>query len=534
MSAPSPEFPEYGDNGDLIGARRSRWSFRFCVAASVVLMIALWLSEYFIGFERAENLYLSALTKHKESARPLLRQSVMRDKEASESPNPRYVQALAERELEDEILPVYERAFELDPGNAMLALRYGCRLFMAGDFETARDRFRDASQNAPENALPSYLEATTIPWTLQEEANILRESLKLIAQANSSGKQITFPRPLWHPKLPQKGRQYAELRREVITECLAPLVRYQEYVTRVARRQIDDGHIQYWDSWLQTLEKAGDKIARAALGPDGNGDAGAGSASQAIIGLDLQLEALRLRQEIYQIENGQPEEGLSEKEAELKRALAILREFENSRQPLIERDTNARQFACFTAPFFAFLALGSYVLVAVFLKRFLPTDRHGWAIPHGYRGAFFMAACALVLVAFIASVPAVQETKETDVVPGLRTIWFVMLGCMALGGLAYPMLVLTHPRIAAKVDSRETDPPRERIAAATARWRGAYILMIRRFFGTLFGLFLCAFSVWAILHRFLVALYPWQIPLLVSGMGSEELAAVRNALSLLH
>ncbi|MFO7973747.1 MAG: hypothetical protein R6V12_03850 [Candidatus Hydrogenedentota bacterium] len=534
MSAPRPRFPAYGDNGDVIGARRARWSFRFCVAASVTLMFALWLSEYFIGFDRAENLYLSALTKHKESARPLLRQSVMRDKETGESPNPRYVQALAERELDDEILPVYQRAFELDPGNAMLALRYGCRLFMAGEFKRARERFRDAAGNAPENALPVYLEAATIPRTLQEEANILQESLKLIAQANSSGKQITFPRPLWHPKLPQRGRQYAELRRAVINECLAPIAHYQEYITRVAKRQIEEGHTQYWDSWLQTLEKAGDKIARAALTPDANGDAGAGSASQALIGLDFQLEALRLRQEIQQKENGGPEEALSRKESELKKALGILRDFENSRQPLIERDTNARQFACFTAPFFAVLALGAFLLLSGLLKRLVGADNHGWAVPHGRQGAAVMAACALVLVAFIAAVPTVQEIGEKDAVPVLRTIWLVLLGGTAIAALVYPMLVLPNPRTAAKENSQETEPPAERIAEATVRWRGAYILMIRRFLGVTFGLFLCVFSIWALLHRFMASLYPWQIPLLADGMGAEELAAVRNALSLLH
>jgi len=499
-----------------------------------MLMIALWLSEYFIGFERAESLYLSALTKHKESARPLLRQAVMRDKEASESPNPRYVQALAERELDDEILPVYRQAFELDPGNAMLALRYGCRLFMMGNFEQARERFRDAAQNAPENGLSSYLEATTIPWTLEEEPNILRESLKLVAQANSSGKQIIFPRPLWHPKLPRRGRQYAELQRKVINECLAPIARYQEFIMRLAKRQIEEGHTQYWDSWLQTLEKAGDKIARAALAPDPDGDAGAGSASQAIIGLDLELEALRLRQEIQQKENGQPEEALSKKKAELKNALAVLREFENARQPAVEQDANARQFACFTAPFFAILALGVFLFLSVLLTRFVGADKHGWAIPHGRRGSPVIMACALFMVIFIGAAPAVQEASESDLVPILRNFWFVMLGCTAVVALVYPMLILTNPRAAARENSPESEPCPELITAATARWRGAYILLLRRFLGTMFGLFLAAFSLWAVLYRFVVSLYPWQIPLLATGMGSEELAAVRHALSLLH
>ncbi|HQE83448.1 MAG TPA: hypothetical protein PLM14_10645 [Candidatus Hydrogenedentes bacterium] len=534
MSTSPPQFPAYGDRGDLIGARRARWSFRFCVTACVILMISLWLSEYFIGFERAENLYLSALTKHEESARPLLRQAVMRDKAASESPNPRYLQALAERELEDEVLPVYEEAFELDPGNAMLALRYGCRLFTAGKFEEARERFRDAARNAPDNALPSYLEATTIPWTLQDEANILQESLKLIAQANSSGKQIVFPRPLWHPKLPQQGSQYAQLRREVIDECLAPVMRYEAYITLVARRHMEEGHTQYWDSWLQTLGKAGDRIARSALSSDGSGDTCAGSAAQAMIGLDLWLQTVRLRQGIQQTEKGHPDDALAQREAELSNSLGILRDFENSRQPVIERDTNARQFACFAAPFFAVLALGVFSCATAFLARCIGANRNGWAIAHGLRGSIMMAVCALALGLFIAASPWFQQTSETDIVPILRHIWLLMLGATAVAGLLYPMLVLVNPRKAAEETGHDAAQSPERTAAATARWRAAYILMIRRFLGTTLGLFLCVFSVWAILHRLVAALYPWQIPLLATGMGSEEALAVRNALSLLH
>ena len=99
------------------------------------------------------------------------------------------------------MLRTCRQAIGLGPVSATLALRYGCRLFMAGQFGQARDRSGDAAQYAPDNALPRYLEATTIPWTLHEEPNILRESLKLFAQANSSGKQIALPRPLWHLSL---------------------------------------------------------------------------------------------------------------------------------------------------------------------------------------------------------------------------------------------------------------------------------------------------------------------------------------------
>jgi hypothetical protein len=497
-------------------------------------MVFLWLSEYFIGFERAENLYLSSLTKHQESARPLLRQAVMRDMATSQTPNPRYLQALAERELEDAVLPTYQKAFELDSGNASLALRYGCRLFMTGKFEEARERFRDAARHAPENALPRYLEATPLPWTLQEEANILRESLKLIAQANSTGKQIVFPRPLWHPKLPQRGKQYAELRRRATDECLAPLVRYEEYIMQVAKKQIEEGHTQYWDSWLQTLEKAGDKLARSALATESEGDTAAGSAPQAMVGLDLQLRAVRLRREIQEKEKSQPGEDLVQREAELEKALAVLRDFENARQPAIALDTNAREFACLTAPFFAVLALGVFSIAMAILARVIGANKHSWTIAHGPKGVAVMTFGALALGIFIACVPWLQKVTETDAVPLLRSVWLVLLGGLAIVGLTYPMFILKRPRAAAEEDATDEQAVQERLAAAPARWRGAYVVMVRRYLGTTLGLFLVVFSLWAILHRLAESLYPWQIELLATGMETPEAQAVRQALSLLH
>ena len=534
MSTSPPQFSAYGGFGDTIGARRNRWSFRFCVAASLTFVAVLWISEYFIGFDRAENLYLSALTKHKESARPLLRQAVIRDREASDSPNPRYVQALAERELEDEILPTYRRAFELDPGNVSLVLRYGCRLFMEGDFEAARQRFRDAAQIAPDNALAQYLEAATIPWVLQEEANILRESLQLLAQANSSGKQIAFPRPLWHPKLPRRGKQYAMLRREAIEKCLAPISRYNEYITQTAKRQIDQRNTMYWDSWLQTFERAGDKLARSALAFSPEGDSGAGSLSQALAGLDMQLQAVRLRQEIHTRERGGPNEEFVRRTQELQHALGSLRDFENAREPAIERDTHAREFACLTAPFFAVLAFSAFLLAAALLTRIMRVDEHAWTIAHGRAGSAVMTACALLLTVVLAAMPSLQNATETDAVPLLRTLWLAMLGCIALLGLAYPLLLLESPFKVAGTRDAENETRREYETAATAQWRGAYVLMLRRFFGVTLGLFLCSLSVWAVLYRVVISLYPWQIELLATGMGAPEVQAVRHALSFLH
>ncbi|HOF40432.1 MAG TPA: hypothetical protein PLD73_10180, partial [Candidatus Hydrogenedentes bacterium] len=341
-------------------------------------------------------------------------------------------------------------------------------------------------------------------------------------------------RPLWHPKLPPQGRQYAQLRREAIEECVAPIAQYRDYIMGIAARQIKEKHTQYWDSWLQTLERAGDKLARSALLPDSEGDSGAGSASQAMVGLDLQLRAVRLRQQILEMESGQPDEALKQRESELEGGLAALRDFENARQPVIERDSTAREFACLTAPFFAVFALSVFCALGALAARLLGATRYDWTIPHGRAGLLIMASYALMLGVFLACAPAVQQATARDAVPGLRLVWMILLAATGVSALIYPSLVLPSPKKSAAEDGFGAMTSSERVSAARMRFHRAYAAMARRFLGVTLGLFLCVFSLWALVFRIATSLYPWQVELLATGMGTQEARMVRQALSLLH
>ncbi|HRZ18166.1 MAG TPA: hypothetical protein P5141_11445, partial [Candidatus Hydrogenedentes bacterium] len=76
---------------------------------------------------------------------------------------------------------------------------------------------------------------------------------------------------------------------------------------------------------------------------------------------------------------------------------------------------------------------------------------------------------------------------------------------------------------------------RGRLAAAGGARRrlagaGLAVGFFRRNIGALLGLFLCAVCVWALAHRLASGLYPYQIPLLATGLESEETELVRRVL----
>ena len=238
LDSSSCGFPEYGSGGDSAGARRVRHSFRLCVFACIAVAIMLWFSERYLRYELVESQYIAALTLEPESARAMLRQVVKRDAALRESPTPKYLAALAEREEADLVLPTYERACKADPNNPFTAMRYGCRLFMAERFAEAYAQFQRAGSLPPDNAWAFYLEAAALPFLKPEAEVDLGESLAILAKANSSGAPLMAPRPLWTSAMPERGLWYEKLRRHIADEFCAPLYRYVDLVMRQARHAI--------------------------------------------------------------------------------------------------------------------------------------------------------------------------------------------------------------------------------------------------------------------------------------------------------
>jgi tetratricopeptide (TPR) repeat protein len=285
--------PFYEHTADVAGARRARRSFRFCVTASVLLAVMLWFSERYLRFELTESQYIAALTLPTESARAILRNVVKRDAAEHDSPAPKYLEALAEREEEDNVLPAYDKAYKLDPTDVFLVIRYGCALVRAGRYAEAQQRFREAGLLPTENALPKYLEAAAMAFSEPANGN-LTASLALLAKANTGDNPVEFPMPLWSGELPARGVWYNKLRRRVADECCAPLYKYAELVLSQAKHQIGLRRVQYWDSWLSTLETMGQRLAVGnQIG-----------AIQATAGIRIQLGAIEQREAIARIEPG--------------------------------------------------------------------------------------------------------------------------------------------------------------------------------------------------------------------------------------
>ena len=257
MDSTETRFPDYGDSGDLAGARRARRAFRFCVFSVVVLAGMMWFTERFLRYEQREYLYLSALTLDRGSDRVMLKQAIKKDAESGDPPTPKYMQALAVREEEDLILAAHEAAYNQDPADAMFALLYGAQLFTAHP-EQAAEVFRAAGESTPRNALATYLEAASVARAGGDEA-AFEAAMVLVARANNSGQSLRFPRPRWSSVLPQTGYWYADLSRELVDRVTAPLYEF----TRAALEAIDD-------QIRQSANSERPHLARAAAGNGGS------------------------------------------------------------------------------------------------------------------------------------------------------------------------------------------------------------------------------------------------------------------------
>ena len=97
MKPATQKFPDYGDDGDVAGARRGRRAFRLCVAAVVLLTGFMYFSERFLRHSQPESLYLSGITLPRGSSRVLRHGAIQADEEWGERPPRKYTPAIAGR-----------------------------------------------------------------------------------------------------------------------------------------------------------------------------------------------------------------------------------------------------------------------------------------------------------------------------------------------------------------------------------------------------------------------------------------------------
>jgi len=482
-------FPEYGDGGDCLGCQRARKSFRLLVVSVVFLTFSFWFAENYLRYETTERLYLRALTLEPASARPFLRQAVKLDEAAPDVSTPKYLQALAEREEEPFIFETYEKAYRLDPNNSQLAIRYGCRLFTAGRYKEAREKFRDAARNDPDNALPLYLEASVIPW-LEEENKDLRKALALIARANNSGKHIIMPRPSWASSLPQQGAWYARLRRQIINEVCFPLLYFTEFIAQEARSSIEARRLQYWDSWLEKIQGMGARLSMDALGNPATESSTPGAALQALNGIRIQITCVELRDAVHNADGTSLEDDLEKRMQSLISWRDTLEEFEKNWESSI-----AQEQRLFLVPLrllgeTLILLWGFYVIFAL-LAKLIKAPEYRWTVPHRRRGLDILVVAIFFLIGFLVFLdvmPFAFSYSQKNLLP-IRAVWTLVASLIVLGGLLYPYHCLSKPKKAPSSDSGDSDYTLT-LSARRKAFRSAYVVLVTRFYGIAVGLYI--------------------------------------------
>ena len=526
MSESAPNWPEYGIGGDHAGARRSRRAFRYCVAACLFFTMVLWYAEGYKRYDKSETQYRMALTLPADSARAILRNVVKRESERNEAPAAKYVYALASIEEADLVLPRYEQAYKLNPNDSFFILDYGCQLFLRTQYKEARERFREAGIQPPKNALPDYLEAAALAVNIPKDGD-MSEALALVARTNNSGESILFPRPLWHASLPEHGQAYAEIRREMVRRCTAPLYRFEHAVTGRAEQDIEAGRMRDWDSWLAILQVLGERLAG-----DARTDKASLGVTQAIAGVQFQLDAVQLRQRMREVAQVAPDAALIERRVRLNEALDLLKDFESTRSARIEAHWQALKHPLILCAESLALLLGLYAASYLFSKLFR-AGRTAWSLAHSRwcRGSLVVGFSLLLLLLFCFM--AMNDTR-----PAPRTwmlsataLWYGVLAYLAGFGVLYPVLSLPGAhRVLCNASPNEIS---SLLPVARRVRRIACISLMRRYYGILLGLFACVLCVWVLGYRLSESLYPTQLELLVTGLDVEELHVVQHVHRLL-
>lgn len=507
-STPTEEPPSpssFTAGGDEVEARRARRSFRFCVAAVAVFCLGLAIWDNYGRYDKPERLYRMALTLEDPSARAILRNAVSADKARQETQSPKYVEALASIEEEDLVLSRYAEAYRLNPENQSLAINYGCRLFIKGQYKEAREHFREAGLRPPKNILPRYLEAAAAAEASSEPSS-LDEAMTLIARTNNSSDALVFPKPLWHASFPTKGMWYAGLRRKLVDQACAPIYQLKALLVRGARADIDAGRVQDWDPRLASLQTLGERLLTAAMTPESNAGIPA-----AVTGIQCQLDAIELRKRIAQMLRGAPDSALIERQVKLTSALVPLQNFEQGRDKRIDADREI-----YVVPWRlcgrSFFWLSALYGLSWLLTRMTDKRRRNWSTPHPLSGKTLISAGTLFFLAALTALSFVQQIEPVRplLLGAVSLSWNLVLGLLLLAGFFYPRLC-----VAQVSDSSKT-------------YWAAYAAMMRRYYGLLLGAFICVVCVWVLGYASLRGLYPMQLKLLITGLGAEELDTLRQ------
>lgn len=525
MENANPEFPDYGQGGDVAGARRGRRAFRLIVLSVLFLSSMLLLSERYLRHEHADRLYLMSLTLHFQSARAVLVQAIKYDAQRTENPTPKFTQALAVREESDVIVQKSREAYELDTGDTLYALRYGCLLYKSVP-EEAASVFRAASLLPPQNALHVYLEAASLAKA-GETAEALEEAMVLVARANNAGDTLIFPKPIWFSPsvLPQSGSWYAELSRIIYRETCAPLYEFAEIVFIAARAHAERGNPQNAKIWLEHMRVMGERLLEESE-PSGT--------LPALAGVLIQEKALEELEAIGSGENQEADAASQEQSWKLENAEDLLVAFENGREERVTNHRSEHQRPLVLVSIGALIVVGAYMLMFIIYK-IAKLDRSAWNIPHGSSGKAVLVVGAFLMLLILHSFTLIQHVGgfQEEGVSILAVSWFCGVWITVGFGLIYPLVALPAVAEVCRKSGRPEEFA-ELLPLARRAYRVAYLSLARRYYGLVVGVYLALGCVWLISYRMLTGLYPFALNVLTTGLLEEETQVVLEAIALLQ
>jgi tetratricopeptide (TPR) repeat protein len=481
-----------------------------------VFTFALWFSEGYLRYDRSETQYRMSLTMHPASARPILRTVVRRETEQNEIASSRHLEALAQVEEPDKVLPNYKLAYEANPRNASLIMNYGCALYQDGQYDEARERFRESGVNPPRNVLPRYLEAAALAAGMSPEDD-LSDVIALLTRTNTSEDPVLFPEPLWHESMPTRGQRYLEQRREIAGRIVAPLNALTAMLCQRARESIEKGELRDWDNWLNAVVVMGDRLM---------GNASADSPAtipQLTAALGIQYNALSVRAAISAANGGVVADDLNDRLLRLNDALKGLHDFDAHYHELL----NAHGYRLFLPvellleTVFAFLVFYSF---GWFLHYLGSGGKSARAVPHLLLGKLSAAAGLTMLLAVLMALMAAHNTMaQAHWEEYIPMVWRSILVVMLILGLVYPPLLAKrtgmYDRIKEAAEDETVQHPRKSVSRL--HYLGIYGCLMRRYMGLLCGGVLITICVWLLIYRMAYDVYPFQMQLITSSVGME-------------
>ena len=503
---------------DFTGARRVRHAFRLIVLLVFLFTVAVWFSEGYLRYGSSETQYRMSLTLYPDQARPILSAVVRREIEKNELAPSLYLEALAQVEKPDKVLENYELAYNADTRNAALTINYGCALYQNGQYEEARERFREAGVNPPRNVLPRYLEAAALAAGMDAEGD-LSDVIALLTRANASGDPVLFPDPLWHESLPKNGQRYLECRRAIAQRVVTPLNECTTVICERAHESILKGELHNWDNWLEVTALMGTRLMGAV-----QGDSPA-AMPQLVAALQIQQAAAKVRVSIAELYGGGTVSDLNDALLHSDDRLKKLRDFDGAYNSLL-----TAQYERFGLPFLLlFETVLAFFLVYIvgWFFHFLGTGgKSARAVPHIWIAkATQTLALACMLIILLALMIAHNTAQQADWEYYVPIVWRWILGVVLGIGLIYPPLLARKAQLyerAREEANRDveggTAPPKKR-RFALRQYLGVYGCLLRRYMAILSGGLIIMVCIWLLIYRIEFGIYPFQMELITSSIG---------------